>query len=214
MKLSNALTAVALAASAMSSQAADIFRLDFDALLDDAQVGDYYNGNGGPSYGTVFTGDSRAVKSIDFGGNGNFAGQPSGENALYFVTSTVVVDVAIGFENALSFAYTGNAANIKVFGKVGNTFVTLFSSDLTAPPNCDDGDHDNCNWSIYSVEFSGVAYRLEFGGQPNKTLYDNITFGYKDPIGILPPPVPEPSTYGLMLLGLAGLGAVARRRRD
>ena len=76
--------------------------------------------------------------------------------------------------------------------------------------------HDNCtgdptgafcNWTAVGVAFAGIAKSIDFGGTANQTGFDNITFGADTPV------VPEPSTYALMALGLAGIGLVARRRQ-
>lgn len=61
----------------------------------------------------------------------------------------------------------------------------------------------------------GVFNKIVFREKPMVGGYesDNHTVGiYKDIGGI--PAVPEPSTYGLMLAGLAGVAAIARRRRN
>ena len=49
---------------------------------------------------------------------------------------------------------------------------------------------------------------IDFGGTANYIAYDDVTFGS------ITPGVPEPSTYALMALGLAGIGLVTRRRRS
>jgi hypothetical protein len=41
----------------------------------------------------------------------------------------------------------------------------------------------------------------------NRIVFDDITFGSDVPA------IPEPGTYALMALGLAGVGFAARRRR-
>lgn len=62
---------------------------------------------------------------------------------------------------------------------------------------------------------TGTFNKIEFLENPMVGGYesDNHTVGiYKDIVGI--PVVPEPGTYALMLLGLAGVAAVGRRRKS
>ncbi|MFN0183637.1 MAG: PEP-CTERM sorting domain-containing protein [Aquabacterium sp.] len=205
MKLKPLIAALAFAAAA-SAQAQTVFRMDFEQLDDLQEVADFYDGNGGPDYGATFSLDSLAVKSDDFGGSGSFSGQ-QGENALIFLQGSAVVTVQSGFTTAVSFLYsaqTGANASVRIFDANGN---------LLNPDNTALGSTGNDVWGTFSFSFVGTAKSLQFGGAGNQVVFDNLTIGYGNPLGDLPPPIPEPSTYGLVLLGLAGVVAVARRRR-
>lgn len=59
----------------------------------------------------------------------------------------------------------------------------------------------------------GVTLQLgaTTGGSPGTTMYyDNVSVTVMREM----PPIPEPSTYALMLAGLAGVGLLAKRRRQ
>ncbi len=57
------------------------------------------------------------------------------------------------------------------------------------------------------VAFLGTAQSVNFTGTANYIGFAAVTLGSSAP-------VPEPSTYALMALGLAGIGFVARRRKS
>ena len=57
------------------------------------------------------------------------------------------------------------------------------------------------------VSFSGTAESAIFGGSANYIAFDNVTIGSATPGG-----VPEPSTWAMIMLGFAGLGAAGYRK--
>jgi hypothetical protein len=64
-----------------------------------------------------------------------------------------------------------------------------------------------CPFSPVGVSFAGTAESIEFSGVANGIVFDDVTFG-----SATPGDTPEPSTWVMMMLGLAGIGIVARRR--
>jgi hypothetical protein len=148
----------------------------------------------------------------DAGGNGNFANEPSADTIMFFLDANdAILTYAAGFETGFSFYYTSSTeATVTVWDGLGGTGNLLGSLNLRAQytDNCG-GDPTGtfCNWTAVGVKFDGIAKSINFGGTANQTGYDNITFGSDVPV------IPEPSTYALMALGLAGIGLVARRRQ-
>ncbi len=98
------------------------------------------------------------------------------------------------------------------FDAIGGTSIRAFRRDGTTI-----GTVTN---TALGIEFFGLASQsgndiagISFfitGAEPAGFAIDNLTFGDRS---VVNPVVPEPSTYLLMATGLAGLGAVARRRR-
>jgi hypothetical protein len=60
-----------------------------------------------------------------------------------------------------------------------------------------------CNWQRIALTFAGTGQSISFGGEAGNVAYDNITVTA----------VPEPGTYALMALGLAGVMVAVRRQR-
>lgn len=204
--------AVAAALGVSLPAFADIVMLDFEGIGNLNPVGDWYNGVGGPNYGVSFSAATLALVDQDAGGSGNIANEPSADTVMVFLAAdNAVLNVAAGFETGFSFFYSSaTAATVTVYDGLDKSGNVLGSIDLAAQYNIGctgDPTGDYCNWTPIGVTFSGIAKSIDFGGTANYTVYDNITFGTDVPV------IPEPSTYALMALGLAGIGLAARRRR-
>jgi hypothetical protein len=59
------------------------------------------------------------------------------------------------------------------------------------------------------VTFAGIAKSISFAGVANQIVFDDVTFGSKDP----GPKVPEPASWAMMLAGFGAIGSAMRSRR-
>jgi hypothetical protein len=215
MKLLKTLIATAAFAATTSAFAAGPIVLDFEGIPDETPVGDYYNGAGpaAKNFGVHFDPATLALVDADAGGSGNFANEPSPNTIMFFLdANAAILSVAAGFDTGFSFFYTSStAAAVTVWSGMNGDGTLLGTINLVAQFTADNctGDPTGtfCHWDAVGVGFAGVAHSINFGGTANQTGYDDITFG------AVTPGVPEPSTYAMMALGLAGLGFVARRRK-
>ena len=222
MKFIKTAIAAASLVAAMAPATAAVVVLDFEGVGNQANINNFYNGgtdsqgNSGTNYGVAFSSATLGIVDSDQGGSGNFANEPSASTVMFFLdAANSVLNVAAGFSTGFSFFYTSStAASVTVWDGLGATGNLLGSLNLTAQfnENCS-GDPSGvfCNWTSVGILFGGTAKSIDFGGTANQTAFDDITFGSKDP-GV--PAIPEPSTYALMALGLAGIGFVARRRKQ
>ncbi len=206
-------TAIAAAAiGAALPVAAQPIVLDFEGIGNFNPVGDFYNGGGGTNYGISFSEDTLALVDADAGGDGNFANEPSPDTIMFFLdANNAVLNFAAGFDTGFAFYYSSStAATVTVYDGENATGNVLGTIVLAAQgfDNCvGDPSGSFCNWTNVGVAFAGVAKSIDFGGTANQTGFDNITFGSSTAL-------PEPGTYALMALGLAGIGLTARRRRQ
>ena len=223
MKFIKTAIAAASLVAAMAPAMAAVVVLDFEGVGNLAAINNFYNGgtdslgNSGTNHGVAFSTATLGIIDFDAGGTGNIANEPSASTVMFFLdASNSVLNVAAGFTTGFSFFYSSaTAASVTVWDGLGATGNQLGSLNLTAQFNGNNcgGDPNGqfCNWTAVGVAFAGTAMSIDFGGTANRTAFDDITFGSKDPG---PPPIPEPSTYALMALGLAGIGFVARRRKQ
>lgn len=172
----------------------------------------FYNGD--PVYGragaklwdVTFSDEALALCSSALGEDckGNFPAPPSGNSAVATVSSnsfSFVVSRGL-YVSKLSFYYTDA-------GTGSNPAVRLFSDGtelltLALVP-CPAGF---CNWKQFVVPQDALAKApvtsVAFLGTPNTVAFDSVS--------VTTTPIPEPSTYALMLGGLALLAGIARRR--
>jgi hypothetical protein len=218
-----AFSALALAVVSAPASALD-FTMDFDNIpvavgpppppdqtFGSAVLGFYdndpvYGRDGRQAFGVTFSPEALSICSFEVGEDcrGNFPTPPTGGSAVasessnsfsFFVTPGLYV-------TQLSFYYTDA-------GTGSNPAVRLFSGStelltLALDP-CESGF---CDWKQFSVPQSALAQApvtsVAFLGTANTVAFDDVS--------VTTTPIPEPSTYALMLGGLALLAGVARRR--
>jgi len=211
--IKSALAAAALAAFMAPASAS--FTLDFEGVGDLAAINEFYNGgtdskgNSGTNYNVSFA-PGGALGVIDSDKGGSFNGDAySPKTAMIFLTSAAVLNYAAGFDTGFSFQYAtpNTAGKVSVYSGLDATGTLLGSIDLpiNGPGVGPGGIYSN--WSVGALGFAGTAMSIDFSGTANYIAYDDVTFGS------VTPGVPEPSTYAMLALGLAGVGFVARRRK-
>lgn len=203
----------------MQQANAVVTSLTFEGLQNNEQILDFYNGgtgslgSSGPNLGVGFGSTALALIDTDAGGSGNFANEPSPDTVAFWLTGTsLVMNVAAGFQDGFSFFYTSStAATVDVFDGLNATGNLLGSINLAAQHtanNCT-GDPTGvfCNWDPIGVAFAGTALSVDFSGTANQTGYDNVTFGSETPA------IPVPAAVWLFGSGLIGLIGIARRKK-
>lgn len=219
------LTAVASLAMASAAQATTVFNFDADAA-----AGSQLNGT--PSGFTVSSGSVDIVKSGDYGitcagGSGGCLDLDGSTGHAGVILSSAAFVATAGLANTVTLDISGNQR-----GGANDTFIgallfdpstilqhitvtfgsqTLYS-DVTAASglasisiaNLASGDL----FRTLSVTFTTTtdsAYKLQLGalgGDDIGPIVDNLTVSA----------VPEPATWGLMLVGFGLMGAAVRRR--
>jgi hypothetical protein len=164
--------------------------LTFEGLQNFEPIGEYYNGGSGgfgsgpgPSYGVNFSGNALAITDADSGGSGNFGGEPSSPNIAFFLTGggALTMNVPGGFERGFSFYYSAinNPGLIRVYDGVNGSGTVI--ATLTLPTTPFNGAPDPTGafspFVPLTVEFTGTARSVDFGGTANQIGFDNITLG-------------------------------------
>jgi hypothetical protein len=121
-----------------------------------------------------------------------------------------------GFTTGFSFFYSAvnSGGSFSVFDGLNGTGNLLASLSLPTTPNgagiagC--LGNNFCPFVAAGVSFAGTARSVSFAGVANQIVFDDVTFGSATPGQV----IPEPGTWALLAAGLAGVAAVARRRRS
>jgi hypothetical protein len=143
-------------------------------------------------------------------------GNPSCDNAQ--VLAVVNVDALPKYVSvSVSYVYAGNtsaAPTMTLYGDYNGAGSIIGSSGpLQALRTYRDGcgpaglGANFCDWQVATITLDKQSFHsIVFKSTNAQSLFiDNLTF-------VPPPPTPEPGTTALSLLGLAGVGLIARRR--
>lgn len=182
---------MALLASTSLAQAASI---DFDTGTNGASVGGFYSG--------LTFGNAEFTSNLGLFGSSGSLGirstatgyQWGSSNAITISFAGGTTDFSIGVVDLGDNGFTVEAYDI---------FNNLIDSETKFGPGLGVGNYDTV-----SVAAAGIASIRMFQAQVTSgdgILLDNMTYNVSA--------VPEPETYALFLLGLAGLGLAGRKRQ-
>ncbi len=172
----------------------------------------FYNGDpvyqraGAQDYGVNFSDNALAIcekTSINDPCSGIFPSPPSPPSAVGLVTGTSFdLELIAGlFISKMSFSYgqtgTGSNTAIELFSLSQSVF-TINLGGCTDTGFC---------WQDFSVPQQNLdgslITKIVFSSNQNSSVFDNIALSTA--------PIPEPSTYALLLVGLAVVAAARRR---
>jgi hypothetical protein len=223
--LKTAVAAAAFILTAGSASAAVV--LDFEGVNATypsgfANVQDFYNGGtssdgtSGTNFGIEFTSNALAICLNTPGvycSNTSRGGLAPGSElgALFWLDGPeTYMNVAAGFDTGFSFYYAApnTPGAIRVYDGLSGTGNLLATLDLGLTPSTCGSEYSAayCPFVASGIGFAGIAKSVSFAGTANYIVFDDVTFGS------ITPGVPEPTTYALFGLGLAGL-ALAKRKR-
>jgi PEP-CTERM motif len=172
------------------------------------------------AFGTAMPAAQASVVTFDVRGQGTYAG----DNSIQSFSGTLGVDVTTGAVTALDIQipffskFTTDGISLVpkiVLGSlpplpgyyIGSAYLTAVPDPLTGP---------RIEWAQISFHFTtptpGSLVGFSGGTIDSGAVYTMSGFGYNNFSGTVSA-VPEPSTWAMMILGFAGVGFMAYRRK-
>ena len=211
MKLPFATAALLMAAAPAFAQTT--ISIDFEGAAGYVNaIRNFYNGGtdslgqSGPNFGVSFSEAAVALSNDVLGPY--YSNAPSPLTVMYAFDNTAVMNVAAGFIDRLTFAYSSNLSTldaVNIFSGLNGTGTLLASASLFGNATLACSDTAFCRFDMTSVKFAGTAKSVSFGGNANGVLFDNVK---------ITSAVPEPSSYALLALGVMAVVVAKRRRAD
>jgi PEP-CTERM motif len=197
-----------------------------DITFDEIPTPNIYSGTSihtGPvpgNYGTV----PPLLGGVAFSGGAfianNLPNTAAGISATPAGDTTNYMSILSGQYETLTFSGNKNSfglywGSIDAYNKIeffsGNSFVTSYSGNTlnAVPPVGSNGDQFLLTTNAY-IMFSGLSFdNVKLSSSGNSFEFDNVFAGSQSQVG----GIPEPSTWAMMLLGFAGVGYMAYRRK-
>jgi len=226
MKRCLAVAALVFGATAAAPRTGRSQLLTFEGLLplfvNNAPIGNFYNGGAGPNLGVEFAPNASALclstltslcSPTSRGGQGDPASQ---NGALFFLSGgSTFLNRAAGFTDELSFFYSSafQPGSFSIWSGLNGTGELLASMALGPTPvfGCPGYSALFCPFVAAGISFSGTARSVVFAGADNQLVLDDVMLGASSPTE--PTTTPEPASTVLAATGLAAIGILTRRRR-